>query len=77
MSRLTGSCPIKVNSTFDKSYLAENAILVILISINYYFAGTYQRTGGGCEVHGELWDRGLLVEVVSRARHSTVSFHRV
>ena len=32
---------------------------LILISKNKYFAGTYQRTGGGCEVCGELWDCGL------------------
>ena len=33
--------------------------LNIVISINYYFAGMYQRTGGGCQVSGELWDRSL------------------
>ena len=33
--------------------------LNIVISINYYFAGMYQRTGGGCQVRGELWDRSL------------------
>ena len=33
--------------------------LNIGISINYYFAGMYQRTGGGCQVRGELWDRSL------------------
>ena len=33
--------------------------LNIVISINYYFAGMYQRTGGGCQVSGELWDCSL------------------
>ena len=51
--------------------------MIILISIKSYFADTYQRNGGGCEVRGELLDRGLYVEVVSRAMHSAVSLRRV
>lgn len=35
------------------------SIVIVVTSINEYFAATYKRTGGGHEVSGALWGRSL------------------